>query len=173
MSENVYKIRRALLIPLMIIVALLLVLFLISLLNNSQSWEIIVLAILFFCSLFAGVHMAGKKIIVNTQGLKIINVFRRKEVSLAEITHLGVVVLQKKVYFLLTTTNGFYILSNLFENHALLIRSLVNKLGEEKVEVEVKKYLEHPLERLALIVASWVAVGIIIATIILRVTQNI
>jgi hypothetical protein len=169
MSENVYKIRRVFLIPLIAIVVLLFFLFLISLIN-SQRWELIVLGILFFASLSAGVDMTKKEIVINDEGLKIKNVFRCKEFGWTEITHLGVVVLKKKVYFLLTTTKGFYIFSNLFENHALLVRSLVDSLGEEKVEVEVKKYLDHPLERLALIVMSWVAVGIIIATIIARVS---
>jgi len=169
MSENIYKIRRAFLMPLIAVGVLLFLLFLISLFNR-QSWEIIVLSILFFASLFAGVYMAKKEIVVNDQGLKINKLFRSKEFGWMEITHLAVVVLKKKVYFLLTTTKGFYIFSNLMENHALLVRSLVDRLGEEKVEEEVKKYLDHPLERLALIVMSWVAVVVIIATIFLRVS---
>ncbi len=170
MIENVYKIRRAFLIPLIAIVVLLLLLFLLSLFSR-QNWEIIVLAILFFASLFAGLDMVKKEIIINDQGLKINKLFRSKEFSWTEITHLGVVVLKKKVYFLLTTTKGFYIFSNLIENHVLLVRSLADRLGEEKVEVEVKNYLDHPLERLALIVMSWIAVGIIVATIFLRVYE--
>jgi len=170
MNKNVYKIRRAFLIPLIAIVVLLFLLFLISL-RNSQTWELIVLAILFFASLSAGVDMAKREIVVSDQGLKIIKVFRCKEFGWPEITHLAVVVLKKKVYFLLTTAKGFYIFSNLLENHALLVRSIVDRLGEEKVEVEVKKYLDHPLERFALIVMSWVAVLIIIAMIILRVSE--
>lgn len=170
MSETVYKIRRAFLIPLLAIVVLLFLLFVISLINR-QGWEIVALAILFFASLFAGVDMVKKEIVANDQGLKISKVFRGKEFSWTEITHLGVVVLKKKVYFLLTTTKGFYIFSNLLENHALLVRFLADKLGEEKVEGEVNKYLDHPLERLALIVMSWVAVGVIIAAIILRMLE--
>ena len=165
MSENVYKIRRAFLIPLIAIVVLLFLLLLVSLFN-SRNWETVVIAILFFAALAAYVEMAKKEIVVNDQGLEIKKVFRCKEFGWAEITHLAVVVLKKKVYFLLTTTKGFYIFSNLLENHALLIRSLMDKLGEEKVEVEVKNYLNHPLERLSLIVMSWVAVLIIIAVII-------
>ncbi|MGV8058630.1 MAG: hypothetical protein AB2L12_11485 [Smithellaceae bacterium] len=170
MSENVYKNRRAFLIPLIVIVVLLFLLFLISLLNR-QSWEIIVLAILFFTSLFSVVVVAKKEIVVNDQGVKIKKVFRCKEFEWTEITHLGVVVLKKKVYFLLTTHKGFYIFSNLLENHALLVRSLMDRLGEEKVEVEVKKYLEHPQERLALVIMSWLAVGVIMAMIILRMSE--
>ena len=169
MSENVYKIRRAFLIPLIAIVVLLFLLLLVSLFN-SRNWETVVIAILFFAALAAYVEMAKKEIVVNDQGLEIKKVFRCKEFGWAEITHLAVVVLKKKVYFLLTTTKGFYIFSNLLENHALLIRSLMDKLGEEKVEVEVKNYLNHPLERLSLIVMSWVAVLIIIAVIISKVS---
>jgi hypothetical protein len=170
MNKNVYKIRRAFLIPLFSIAVLLFLLFLISLIN-SQRWEVIVAAILFFTSLSAVVYLAKKEIVVNDQGLKIKNLFRCKEFGWTEITHLAVVVLKKKVYFLLTTTKGFYIFSNLLENHALLARSLVDRLDEEKVEVEVKKYLDYPLERLALIVMSWVAVVVIIAAIILKVLK--
>ena len=171
MSENVFKIRRAFLIPLIAIVVLLFFLFLIGLINNNtRGWEIAALTILFFASLAAYVEMAKKEIVINEQGLKIKNVFRCKEFSWAEITHLAVVILKKKVYFLLTTTKGFYIFSNLLENHALLIRSLVDRLDEEKAEVEVKNYLNQPRERLSLIVMSWVAVGVIIAVIILKVS---
>jgi len=169
MSENVYKIRRAFLIPIIAIVVLLFLLFLISLFN-SRIGEIIVLAILFFASLTIGIEMTKREIVINDQGLKIKKAFRCKEFGWAEITHLGVVVLKKKVYFLLTTTKGFHIFSNLLENHALLICSLMNRLGEEKVEVEVKNYLDHPLERLSMIVMSWVAVLVIIAVIILKVS---
>lgn len=170
MNENIYRIRRAFLMPLIAVAVLLFLLFLISLFNR-QSLEIIVLAILFFTSGAAGLYMVKKEIIVNDQGLKIRNIFRCKEFGWTEITHLAVVVLKKKVYFLLTTTKGFYIFSNLLENHASLVRTLMDKLGEEKVELEIKKYLDHPVERLALIVMSWFAVGVIIAMIILRVSE--
>ncbi|MEQ8162233.1 MAG: PH domain-containing protein, partial [Smithellaceae bacterium] len=98
-------------------------LFVISLING-QRWEIIVTAVLFLTSLLACVDLVKRKITVSDQGLKIKNVFRSKEFGWQDITHLAVVVLKKKVYFLLTTTKGFYIFSNLFENHALLAGSL-------------------------------------------------
>lgn len=170
MNENVYKIRKAFLIPLIAIIVLLFFLFLTSLFNH-QSLEITVLAIFFFASLAAGIDMAKREIVVNDEGLIINKVFRSKRFRWDEITHLGIVILKKKIYFLLTTTNGFHIFSNLLENHAQLVNSLVEKLGEEKVEVEVKAYLDHPVERLALIVMSWVAVGIIIGVIILKVSE--
>ncbi len=150
---------------------LLFLLFFVSLING-QRWEIIATAVLFLACLAVGMDMAKREIVVHDQGLKIKNIFRSKEFGWMEITHLAVVVLKKKVYFLLTTTKGFYIFSNLFENHALLVSSIMDRLDEEKVEVEVKKYLDHPLERLSLIVMSWVAVGIIIGVIILKISET-
>lgn len=169
MSENAYKTKRSFVIPLIAIVVLLFLLLLISLYNGRQ-WEIIILAVLFIVSLGWSVETAKREIVVTDQGLTLQRFFRRKDFVWAEITHLAVMVIKKNVYFLLTTTRGFYIFSNLLENHVLLIRSLMERLGEEKVEVEVKNYLDHPVERFSLIVMSWLAVGIIVGLILLKVS---
>jgi hypothetical protein len=144
----------------------------VSLIKNSGNTEMIVVPILFLISLAAFIDMIKRKIVVSDRGMKIINIFRKKEFELSEITHLAVVVLKKKIYFLLTATKGFYIFSNLFENHADLIKTLVERIGEQRVEMEVKAYLDHPVERLALIVMSWVAAGIISGTIFLKIFFN-
>jgi hypothetical protein len=170
MDEKLHKIRRAFLVPLILIVVLLFSLLLVGLFKNSGKWEIIVVSVLFFVSLVACVDMIKREIITNDQGVKVKKVFRSKELAWPEITHFAVVVLKKKVYFLLTTTKGFYIFSNLFENHALLVQSIVEKLDKEKVETEVKAYLDHPVERLAMIVMSWIATVIIIGAIILKIS---
>ena len=168
MSATVYKIKRSFTIPLMAIVALLFILLVISLFGR-QPWETAILALLFIISLAVGVESLRREIVLSDSGLILKKFFRRREFTWAEITNLATVAIKKKIYFLLTTTRGFYIFSNLLENHALLIRTLADKLGEEKVEAEVKNYLEHPVERISLIVMSWIAVLIIIAVIILKV----
>lgn len=166
---DTYKIKRAFIIPLVTIIVLLFALFLISIFKG-QMLENVVLFLLFVISLLIGIETLEREIIINDNDLTIKKFFRSKKFSWTEITQLAVVVLKKKAYFLLTTTKGFYIFSNLLENHALLIRSLVDRLGEEKVEVEVKTYLDHPLERLSMIVMSWIAALVIMAIIILKVS---
>ena len=167
MAQNIFKVRRAFLIPLTVVIVLLFLLLVVSLFRG-QMWERIVLAVFFISSLFIGIETARRKIVVNEEGLQLEKFFRIKIFFWREITHLGVVELRHKAYFLLTTTKGFYFFSNILENHSLLVRSLVDKLGAEKVEIEVKNYLDHPVERLSLIVMSWIAVLIIIAVIILK-----
>jgi len=167
MSESVYQIKRSFRIPLITIVVLLFVLFLLSLFKGGP-WETIILAVLFLVALVVGIETAERKVIVDELGLKIKRFFRCKNLVWNDITHLGVVALNKKVYFLLTTTKGFYIFSNLLENHSAFIHSLVDRLGDDKVEVEIKNYLEHPVRRYGLIVMSWIAALLIVGVIVLK-----
>ena len=167
MGQNIFKIKRAFLIPFNIMIILLFLLLLLSLFKG-QTWERIVLAVSFFGTFIVGMEAARREIIVAEDGLKIKKFFRLKELVWAEITHLAVVNMAKKAYFLLTTTKGFYFFSNMFENHSLLIRSIVDKLENEKVEVEVRDYLEHPVERVSMIVICWLAVFIITAFVVLK-----
>ena len=169
MREEIFKTKRSFLIPLITIVVLLFLLFLISL-YKGQAGEKIILALLFFIPLSIAIETAKREIIISDKGLIIRKFLRRKEFDFTQITHLAVIALKKNVYFLLTTTKGSYIFSNLLENHALLIRSLMDRLGEEKVEKEVKTYLAHPVERLSMIVMSWIAVLVLVVLIILKVT---
>ena len=167
MAQNVFKIRRAFLVPFITIVVLLFLLFLISLFRG-ELWEKIILAVSFASTLLIAIEATRRKIVVTDEGLKIEKFFRTKEFVWTKITNLAIVNLSNKIYFLLTTTKGFYFFSNLLENHALLIRSLVDKLDDERVEIEVKNYLDHPVERLSLIVMCWFAVFISVAFIILK-----
>jgi hypothetical protein len=163
--NQVYKIKKAFRVPFIITVALLFVLLALSLFKG-QPWEKIILAVLFVITLLIAIEASEREFAVSENGLRIRKFFRTKDFRWAEITHLGIVIMRNKAYFLLTTTKGFYLFSNLLQDHTLLIRYLADKLEDEKVEVEVKNYLGDPIERTSLIVLTWIAL-IIIAAIIL------
>jgi hypothetical protein len=163
--NQVYKIKKAFRVPFIITVALLFVLLALSLFRG-QPWEKIILAVLFVITLLIAMEASEREFAVSENGLRIRKFFRTKDFRWAEITHLGIVIMRNKAYFLLTTTKGFYLFSNLLQDHTLLIRYLADKLEDEKVEVEVKNYLGDPIERTSLIVLTWIAL-IIIAAIIL------
>jgi hypothetical protein len=165
--SQVYKIKKAFIVPFIVAVALLFVLLGLSLVNG-QTWEKILLAALCVITLAIAVEAYEREFAVSEDGLRIKKFFRTKNFTWAEITHLGVVVMRNKAYFLLTTTKGFYMLSNLLQDHTLLIRHLADKLGDEKVEAEVKSYLEHPIERTSLMVLTWIALIIIVAVIVTK-----
>lgn len=163
--NRVFKIKKAFIVPFVIAVALLFALLALSFFIG-QPWEKMVLGVLCFITTIVAVEASEREFAVSEDTLRIKKFFRVKNFIWAEITHLGVVVMRNKAYFLLTTTKGFYMFSNLWQDHTLLIQYLSEKLGDEKVEAEVKNYLGNPIERTSLIVLTWVAV-IIIAAIIL------
>ncbi len=167
MQENIFKIRRAFLIPLWAIVVLFFALFVQSLFIG-QLWEMIVSAIFFAVLLAIAIEASERAIILTENKLKIKKFFRQKEFDWERVTNLGIVELGKKVYFLISATRGLYFFSNLTEKHTELVGLLVKKLDEERVEPQVREYLERPVERLSLIVMSYVAALIIAAIIIMK-----
>ena len=165
--NQVYKIKKQFIVPFMIAVALLFVLWALSLLSG-QTWEKIILAVLCVTTLVIAIESYEREVTACEDGLRIKKFFRIKNFTWAEITHLGVVIMRNKAYFLLTTTKGFYMFSNLIQDHTRLIRHLAEKLGDEKVEVEIKNYLGNPIERTSLIVLTWIALMIIVAIILTK-----
>jgi len=151
----------------MIAVALLLVLWVLSLFSG-QTWEKIILAFLCVTTMVIAIEAYERELTVSEDGLRIKKFFRIKNFTWAEITHLGVVIMRNKAYFLLTTTKGLYMFSNLLQDHTRLIRHLAEKLGDEKVEVEIKNYLGSPIERTSLIVLTWIALMMIVAIILTK-----
>ena len=167
MKNETFKIRRAFLIPLWTVIILLFALFILAIFK-VQRWEIFGSGAIFFILLLIGIEAASRKIIVSEEKLSMKKFFRTKEFSWAQINHLGVVELGKKVYFLLSPSRGFHFFSNMIQDHAALVSLLTRKIDEERVEQEVRDYLKRPVERLSVIVMSYVAALIIAAMIILK-----
>ncbi len=90
---------------------------------------------------------------------------RKKELRWEDITHIGAMVLRNRVYLLLTTVKGFYILSNAYERFSTLVGDLVGHMSAEKVEEDVKRQIEHPARNIADIVMTWI-VAMVLAGII-------
>lgn len=165
--KSTYKIKKSFRVPFMAAVALLSALLMLSLITGP-TWETFLVAALFVAGLAVAIESYERDVSFSENSLSIRKYFRTKVFPWEKITHLGVVIIKNKVYFLLTTTRGLHILSNLLQDHPLLIRALADKLGDEKVEPDVKSYLENPIERRSLVVMTWIAVAILVAIIITK-----
>ncbi len=163
----VYKIKKAFRLPFIAVTILLFALFVTGM-AMGELWERILTGVLFIVALVISVEVSEREFKTSENGLHIRKFFRAKHFVWAEITHLGTVILRNKAYFLLTTTKGFYIFSNLLQDHTLLLRDLAQKLGEEKVEAEIKNYIAAPRERTSLVVLTWVSLIILVALLLTR-----
>lgn len=164
---SVYKIKKAFRFPFVAVTVLLFALFVTGM-AMGELWERILTGVLFIIALVVAVEVSEREFRTSENGLQIRKFFRTKNFAWAEITHLGTVLLRNKAYFLLTTSKGFYIFSNLLQDHTLLLKFLAEKLDGEKVEAEVKSYIEAPRERTSLIVLTWVSLVILVALLLTR-----
>ncbi len=164
---QVYKINLALRVALIVSAVLLLTLTILSLASGTP-FERMMLAALFVVTAIVAVEASERVLIFSEDALEIRKYFRTKKFSWAEITQLGFMVMRSKVYFLLTTTRGFYVFSNLLKDHSVLVKSLADQLGADKVEPEIRPYLERPIERKSVVVLMWLAAAILLAILITK-----
>jgi hypothetical protein len=169
MSSEIFKIRRALLIPFAINVVLLFVLLCLSVFLKGSMIERIVLAAAFVPTLVLFLEAAGRKALVGDQGLVIRKFLRRRDLGWQDITHVGCLIIRRKVYLLLTTTKGFHILSNAYGRFPALVKSIVDHVGEDKAEEEARRQIENPLKNTADTISMWFAAVVITVIIIMKI----
>jgi len=156
MHQNAYRIRKSFLVPFSIDVVLLFILLLLSVFVKGSSFERIVLVIIFVPVFLVLLELLSRRVSTGDDGITIRKFLRKKELRWEDVTHVGTVVLRKKVYLLLTTVKGFYILSNAYEKFSTLVRDIVDRIDAQKVEAEAKKQIEHPVKNVSDIISSWI-----------------
>jgi hypothetical protein len=166
MYQNVYRIRRSFLFPFFVDFILLFFLLLLSYFLSGSKLERILLTTIFVPVLYVLFESSFRMVRTGDQGIMIRKFMRKKELRWEDITHIGALILRKRVYILLTTVKGFYILSNAYEKFSTLVSDLVGHMDNEKVEEEVRKQIEHPAKNMSDIIMTWftavVLAGIII-----------
>lgn len=171
MTAQLFKIRRELLLPFGICAGGLLCLLVLALLVKGSGLERILLAAITLITVALFLIARNRRITITDQGIVIRKFFKIKEINRDDINHVGCVILRKKVYLLLTTTKGFFILSNAYEDFSALIRSIVEQVGPEKVEEEVRALGGSPDRNRADVISLWFAVVVIFGLIILKLSS--
>jgi hypothetical protein len=169
MSERTYKIKKSLLVPLAVDLFLLFLLLLLSLLFKGSFTERVFLFVIFFPLALAFFEALSREVLTEDKGIKIRKFARRRELSWEDITHVGVVVIRKKVYLLLTTVKGFYFISNAYEVFYGLVKDVADHVGMEKVEEDVRIQMDHPVKNISDVISSWLAAVVILAIIVMKV----
>ena len=168
MYRNIYSIRRSFLIPYSIVVFLFIVLLFLSLFWKGYHLERVLLAVIIIPVLYVFFESLFRSVKTGDEGIMIAKFLRKKELRWEDITHIGAVLLRKKVYLLLTTGKGFYILSYAYENFSTLVRDIVDHMDKEKVEEDVRKQVEHPVKNISDIIMTWLTVMILMGIITMK-----
>jgi hypothetical protein len=168
MSQRVYTIRRAFLIPLGVDAFLLFCLFVISLLSQGSTTERLVFASFFFPSCYLFLECFFRRVTVNDGGIILRRLWREKRVPWEGITHIGGLSLHKKVYILLTTVRGFFIVSNAYEGFSELTEEIVSHVDFTKVEEEVRLQTGRSSSGIAHVAMAWIAAVFMVGIILIK-----
>jgi hypothetical protein len=168
MSQHVYTIRRAFLIPLGVDAFLLFCLFVISLLPQGSTTERLVFAIFFFPSCYLFLESLFRRVTVDDGGIVLRRLWREKRVPWGGITHVGGLSLHKKVYILLTTVKGFFIVSNAYGGFSDLAEEIVSHVDLTRVEEEVRIQAGRSPSGIAHIVMAWIAAVFMVGIILIK-----
>lgn len=165
---EIYKIRRAIVIPLALSFLFLVVLLLRAWLFPSFPGERIVLTAIFLSVGYLLMEVFARQASCGKDFLQLRKLMRNKELGWDEITHLGSLVMGTKVYLLLTTTKGFYILSNNYERFPDLLCRLVEKLHAERIGEEVRLLMANPLKNSQPVRSAWWMMVVMLVIMVLR-----
>ncbi len=165
---QIHKIRSAIVAPLSAAVLALFVLLSLAWSAPSLPGERAVLTALFVVLAYLLLEVTSRQVNLRDEGLVIRKFLRKNELLWGDITHLGLVVMSAKVYILLTTTRGFYILSNNYEEFTELLQCLRTNLTNERVDKEIADLIERPHPNNKPVLSAWLILAVVIAVIALR-----
>jgi hypothetical protein len=168
MARRHYMIRRAFLMVIGLDAFLLFCLFMVSLVKKENTMENIILMLFFLLTLVLFLECLFRRVTVVEEGLVIRKLGRNKALLWDEITRVGYLILHRKVYLLLTTVKGFFVISNAFEGFPRLVEDLVAHVEPDRVEQDVRLQAGRSLKGIANIVAAWVAAVLMTVMILMK-----
>jgi hypothetical protein len=170
MTQNTYRIKKSLLIPLSIDAVLLLVLLGLSFLIRGSSVERAVLGIILIAILFALFEAFRRTVTIGEEGLEIKKFFKTKVLAWTDITHIGCLLLRRRRYILLTTTRGFYILSNAYDRFSQMVQDLIGHIPPDTIEIEEEARAQgkDTARTISDTIAAWVAAAVLISIIYVK-----
>jgi hypothetical protein len=168
MSQRIYTIRKAFLVPLGVDAFLLCVLFVISMLMQGSATERLVFAIFFVPSLYVFFACLLRRVTVDGERIVIRKLLREKGVSWEGITHVGGLSMHNKVYLLLTTVNGFFIISNAYGGFSDLTAEIVSRVDRTRVEEEVRLQAGRSPSGIVHAALAWTAALFMVGIILIK-----
>jgi len=168
MSQHIYTVRRAFLIPLGVDAFLLFCLFVISLLPQGSPMERLVFAFFCFPSIYLFLECLFRRVTVDDGGIVLRRLWKEKRVPWEGITHVGGLNLHKKVYILLTTVKGFFIVSNAYERFPELTEEIISHIDPERLEEEVRLQAGRSSSGIAHIIMAWIAAVFMVGILLIK-----
>ena len=162
MPSRLYTINRALTGALALNAMLLLAVIALTFIRQGTAVERFLLLAALVPMTVIAVESLLRQVEVGDQGVVVTRFFKHRPLQWAEITHVGALSLRKKVYLLLTTTRGYYVLSNAYGRFGDLARDVMAGVEAERIEEGAREILEGAGENRSTILAAWIAAALLV-----------
>lgn len=155
-------------VPLGIDAFLICVLFVFAMMPQGSTTEGVVFAVFFVPALYMFIESLIRRVTVDEGGIVIRKLFGEKRVSWEGIDHVGGLSVHKKVYLLLTTGNGFFIISNAYGEFSGLVEEIVSRVDRTKVEEELLLQAGRSPSGIVHAALAWTAAVLMIGIIFIK-----
>lgn len=159
MAARAFIIRRAFVVPLALLVILTIALLVVCLIQGQPVAKAVILAGLVLPLVVLLVESAGRRVVVDEQGVTALRPFRKRQMAFDAVTSLETVRVRNRVFMTLVAgDDDFLILSNSYGDFPGLVKALVAAVPDEAITEETRQLALDPPTRQADVFTAWFAV---------------
>ena len=157
--SQIYRIRRAFVVPMGLLVVLTIALLIISIVQGQPIGKVIILSVLILPLVVLFVESTFRRIEVSESGVTAFRPLRQRSINFADVTSLESVRVRSRVFLTLVAgDDDFLIISNSYGGFPAMLARLVDSVPEGTVTEEARQLLKQPPVRQADILTAWFAV---------------
>ncbi len=173
MTKEIFTIKKALLIPVGLDAFLLLCLVLFSAFYRGSNLELTVFTVFFLPAAYLFLELLVRRISIDEEGLLLRKLWGKKALRWEAITHVGGLVIHNKVYILLTTVIGFFIISSSYRRFSALSEAILTRVDNEKLEEGLRTRIQNIPEGRSQTALAWTTAIILIGVVFLKLSAGI
>ncbi len=155
-----FRIRRAFLLPLGLLLALSVALLIITLLQGQSTGKVIVLSALIIPVAGIFLESATRSAEIGPEAITIHKFLRNRTLRYDEVTEIEAVVVKKRAFLSISSEAHFMIISNAYEDFPTLTQSLLSHVPDEAVTDQAQKMAANPPVKSSDIVSCWIAAAL-------------
>jgi hypothetical protein len=164
---QIFVIRRALVIPLGLLICLTVALLVVCISQNQPVAKAIILACMIVPISVLFVETAFRRLVIDQEGVTALRPFRQRRINFADVTSLETVRVRSRVFMTLAAgEDDFLIISNSYAAFPTLVKSLAAAVPEGTLTDDTEQQVQQPTVRHADIVTAWVAVVVVVYVLI-------
>ncbi|MDO3378041.1 hypothetical protein [Geoalkalibacter halelectricus] len=163
-----FRIRRAFLLPLGLLLGLTVLLLVICLLQGLRDGKVIILGAMLLPIGGLFVESLARRTEIDPEGVTVHKFLRRRRLPFVELTAVEATLVRKRAFLSLSSLDSFVIFSNAYENFPQLVQTLMTQVPDEVISADARKLAADPPTKSTDIISCWVAVALMVLILLVQ-----